>query len=171
MVAVLACSQTRGGRLAAATASPTRRVVTTRDCMICWRLLGLYLQLTLHPARLMTAPAPSNSALQAPCVTASHRMERQGVCTAPRLIATNPLPGTMKRARQNGPQLPASAQDDHLHTFFPRVIRDFGVPCRPSSTESRQAAGGSSSRGRRERLQKRPGASGRSLRPRASCLF
>ena len=81
------------------------------------------------------------------------------------------LPRTIKHARQNGPRLPASAQDDHLHTLFPYVMQDFSVPCGPASTSPRRAVGGSSSRGRPGRLQRRPAVSGRPARPRASCRF
>jgi hypothetical protein len=38
---VLACSQTRGGRAAAAIASPTTRVDSTRESMIARRLAGV----------------------------------------------------------------------------------------------------------------------------------
>jgi hypothetical protein len=52
MVAVLACSQTRGGRAARATARPTRRVGITRESRMARRLAAVYRQLTLRPARL-----------------------------------------------------------------------------------------------------------------------
>ena len=41
MVAVLACSQTRGGRMAAAIACPTTRVDNTRDIRISCRFAAV----------------------------------------------------------------------------------------------------------------------------------
>src|SRR5262245_27777348 len=72
MVAVLACSHTRGGRDASATAAPRTRVDSTRESMISLRLAGVYRQLTLRPARLMRTSDPSTSRCQPPRDTPSH---------------------------------------------------------------------------------------------------
>jgi hypothetical protein len=58
---VLACSQTRGGRVACLIACPTTPVEKTRDSRISLRLDAVYRQLTLRPARLITASEPSSS--------------------------------------------------------------------------------------------------------------
>ena len=57
MVAVLACSHTRGGLDACAMASPTTRVDSSRDVRIDSRFAWVYRQSTLRPARLMTTSA------------------------------------------------------------------------------------------------------------------
>src|SRR5207245_8670885 len=54
MVAVLALSQTGGGLLQRAIASPSTRVESTRDSRISRRLRSLYRQFTDRPARLIT---------------------------------------------------------------------------------------------------------------------
>src|SRR5947209_6510686 len=100
MVAVDACSQTRGGRLAPAIASPTTRVDRRRDSRISRRFCGVYRQLTLRPARLMTTSAPSSSAVQSPSVSASHAAVRHGAEVGLRLRTTTPCPPARKcRAR------------------------------------------------------------------------
>src|SRR6266851_803377 len=92
MVAVLACSQVRGGRAAPAIARPTARVDRVRDSLIWRRLSALYRQLTLRPARLMTASAPSNSAAHSSTVSPSHPTTRQGDILELRLSTTTSWP-------------------------------------------------------------------------------
>src|SRR5215813_15023899 len=72
MVAVLICSQARGGRVAFWIASPTARVESIRELIISFRFSSVYRQLTFRPARLMTTSAPSISRAQGPTVRASH---------------------------------------------------------------------------------------------------
>src|SRR2546426_4810276 len=72
MVAVPALSQTGGGELQRAIASPSTRVESTRDSIISRRLPLLYRQFTDRPARLIRARAPSSSLAQSPSVCPSH---------------------------------------------------------------------------------------------------
>jgi hypothetical protein len=76
MVAVLAFSQTGGGLTARATASPSKRVVSTRDSRISRRFFSLYRQLTDRPDRLMRAWDPSSSVCQSPRFRPSQRTWR-----------------------------------------------------------------------------------------------
>src|SRR5215472_2588467 len=76
MVAVLICSQARGGRDAFWIASPTARVESIRELIISFRFSSVYRQLTFRPARLMTTSAPSISRAQGPTVRASHGTTR-----------------------------------------------------------------------------------------------
>src|SRR5229473_1095534 len=64
MVAVLALSQSGGGVLQRAIASPSTRVESTRDSRISRRFCSLYRQFTDRPARLINARAPSSSLAQ-----------------------------------------------------------------------------------------------------------
>ncbi|GAA1583358.1 hypothetical protein GCM10009828_004310 [Actinoplanes couchii] len=61
---MLICSQTRGGRSAAAMAAPTTRAESTREFIMAARFASVYRQLTLCPARLITTSLPSISAAQ-----------------------------------------------------------------------------------------------------------
>jgi hypothetical protein len=102
MVAVLDCSQTRGGRAARAIAAPTARVESTREAMICRRFSAEYRQSTLRPARLRTTSAPSISRGQSPSsVAPSHRTTRHPAASADwRLSITTSWPAaTKERAR------------------------------------------------------------------------
>src|SRR5206468_12833113 len=78
MVAVLAWNHALGGVETPRIASPITRVERTRDSRISARFLRSYRQLTLRPARLMTASAPLSSCVQSPNVWASHCTTRHG---------------------------------------------------------------------------------------------
>src|SRR6185436_20028878 len=92
MVAVLACNQTRGGRLARAIAWPTTRVDATRESIIRRRFPAPYRQLTLRPARLITTSAPSSSPVHAPKLSPSHPTTRHGAPHGLRLSTTTSCP-------------------------------------------------------------------------------
>src|SRR6266852_7612121 len=83
MVAVLALSQTGGGVLHRATASPSTRVESTRDSRISRRFRSLYLQFTDLPERLIRARAPSSSLAQSPSVRPSHPTRRIDCAVGP----------------------------------------------------------------------------------------
>src|SRR3954468_20082900 len=106
MVAVLACSQTRGGRLARAIASPRMRVELIRDSLISLRLAGPYLQLTLRPARLMTTSDPSSASAQLPSVAASQAMIGHGALPAERLKTVTSWPSRWKARARRVPTCP-----------------------------------------------------------------
>src|SRR6266487_577974 len=83
IVAVLALSQTGGGLLQRAIASPSTRVESTHDSRISRLLRSLYRQFTDRPARLISARAPSSSLAQSPSVLPSHptrRIDCPAVC-------------------------------------------------------------------------------------------
>ena len=110
MVAVLACNQTRGGFFARPIAAPTARVESTRESMIARRFAGVWRQLTLRPARLITTSAPSTSRAQSPRVAASQPTIRQGARSACRLSTTNLVPRRPEGPREQGAALPAAAR-------------------------------------------------------------
>lgn len=60
-MAVEEFTQTRGGAETEATAARSSAVVSTRDLMISRRLLGVYLQFTLLPARFTSTSHPSTT--------------------------------------------------------------------------------------------------------------
>src|SRR3989442_8809250 len=100
MVAVLAFIQSFGGSDAPAIASPTSRVVTSRDSRISRRLAALYRQLTLRPARLMTASAPSSARTQSPLLIPSHLIVCHGAGSERRETTTGDTPRAWRcRAR------------------------------------------------------------------------
>src|SRR5437016_14125963 len=83
MVAVLALSQTGGGLLQRAIASPSTCVESTRDSRISRLLRSLYRQFTDRPARLISALAPSSSLAHSPNVRPSHPILRIDCGTGP----------------------------------------------------------------------------------------
>jgi hypothetical protein len=81
MVPVLVLTHKRGGRCNLLMASPRSSVLRIRDSRISRRFRALYRQLTLRPARLITASASSNSLIQSSRSSPSHETTCQGATT------------------------------------------------------------------------------------------
>ena len=124
MVAVLALIHKRGGRCNLLIASPRSSVLRIRDSRISRRFRALYRQLTLRPARLITASASSNSLVQSSRFSPSHETTCQG--------ATTPLRDRTVTASPSACRCPA--------TILPRC------PAPPGITTRRERCGGDSRR-------------------------
>ena len=95
-----------GRRAASAMACPTARVELIRESLITRRFLAVYRQLTLRPAKLITASDPSISAAQSLRVSASHRTTRQAAFPWPRLSTTTSWPSATKARASRIPTCP-----------------------------------------------------------------
>ena len=98
------------------------RVGVIRDSMISARFLALYRQLTLRPARLMTASAPASRSVQSPGVCPSHGIARHGDFRGFRLRTITSWPSAWKARARTVPTCP----DPPGMTIF--IASSFRIP-------------------------------------------